>query len=142
MSDNFDSQRLDIPVFVQDFQNTAIEQGYHVSTGTRLFGDLIFRNWFYDAAVQRQSGQPLRAVDRSRLGNLPEEVLDVHYFGDDTSDPTAMSLNGLRTIIKLGLVDDMISARKQRSTARLSILGGVIAAKMTEQSEHIFDEVE
>lgn len=131
---SFDKHRTqpDTPLFMADFQQSAINQGTTKSTGTRLFRDLLFRGRFYDAALQKQAGQPLRLIDRSRLGNLPEEILLIHYFGEQTKNPQAMSLDGLRFIVQQGLVDDIIISKSESYDMRERILDDVVTAKLIE----------
>lgn len=123
---------LDVPLFVADFRAAAVNQDSDPRTGTRLYNDLLFRGRFYEAAQRVHEGAPLRDIDRDRLGVRPRTVLSIHYFGEMTEDPQAMSLRGLREVIHSGAVDDLILTQHQRYDVRERILGEVIATKLTE----------
>lgn len=133
--------RADIPVFKYDFQNSAIVQGHDIRTGTRLFRDVNLRGWLFEAARARKQGGQLSAADYERLGTYPEVMLDIYYLGENTPQD-AISLNGLRRVIRMGLMDEIISPNNSRNTVRAEILGDVIATKLLEQNNLAQYEVE
>lgn len=135
MSD-ISEQLPDLPIVKADFRKSALAQGYEARVGGRLFGDAYLRGWLYTAARARHDGRDLSIRDETRLGDQPEAILGIYYFGDD-SFPEALSLNGVRRAVAMSFNHELDYLGRGLPFANAAILADVLATKaMLQQTIH------
>lgn len=131
--DELQQQEQDIPVSIQDFQDMAINVGSEKGIGTRLFRDISLRGALYTVAIKVRQDEILTLDEQRKLNQFGSDYLEIHYFGQDATDPSNLSLNGLKKLMNQGILKDTLSTtNKQRYSVRKQILDGVITSKLVQ----------
>lgn len=131
--DELQQQEQDIPVSIQDFQDMAINVGSEKGIGTRLFRDISLRGALYPVAIKVRQDEILTLDEQRKLNQFGSDYLEIHYFGQDATDPSNLSLNGLKKLMNQGILKDTLSTtNKQRYSVRKQILDGVITSKLVQ----------
>lgn len=126
MSSQINNQ-VDLPIFKHDFQAAALQHDSTIGIGTRLYGDVCLRGYLYPVAKKIHERVDLSILDEQRLSGLPEEFLEIHYFGDLTNDKQALSLNGLNKLYNTGYLDSIIqTTNPKRYVVRQNIIKNVL----------------
>ncbi|MCA9343993.1 hypothetical protein KC947_03525 [Candidatus Saccharibacteria bacterium] len=141
IKDDFKIQDLDIPVSIQDFQDVAINIGSEKGIGTRLFRDISLRGSLYPIALKTKQGEHLTFDEQRKLEQYGSDYLEIHYFGDDATDPSNLSLNGLNRLLSSGMLEGVLSTTNKRYQVRKQILDEVISSKSVVKT-HQPDDVE
>lgn len=134
--DELQQQEQDIPVSIQDFQDMAIIMGSEKGIGTRLFRDISLRGALYPIAIKVRQDEALTLDEQRKLNKFGSDYLEIHYFGQDSTDPSNLSLSGLKKLINLGMLEDTLTTtNKQRYSVRNQILDRVIASKSVKKMQ-------
>lgn len=128
---NEEALEKDYPIFRSDFQIEALNLNTSKGIGSRLYGDVCLRGYLYPAAKRLHENLELRTIDRQKLGDRPEEILEIHYFGNQTDDLSALSFHGLKKVFNKGYLDDIIqTTNPKRYNTRLKIIQNVLVKKL------------